>query len=154
MTRAKNDHPHPTGHALVAVATIGALSMILAGGLELLGFLARANDKIARWVSRDGAESFPNHLAVGLIWLAAAVFAIALASAILAIPGQSRRLILWLGSLVVVAAWAPVLSLAAYAPEIAAPWIATLWSGVCALVYAANHRNPCEPTPAPADDPR
>jgi hypothetical protein len=47
---------------------------------------------------------------------------------------------LWLTAVVVVAGWAPVLVLAARAPDIGAPLIAVLWSGICAVVYAGNHR--------------
>jgi hypothetical protein len=150
----KNVHPRPAGQVLVTAATIGGLSMILAGGLEWLGFLKRVNAGIARLVARDGAETFPQQVAGWCLWLAAGVFAFGLAAAILGTPGHGRRALLWLTAVVLVAAWAPVLSLAAHAPDIAAPWIATLWSGVCALVYAANHRMPCDDQPAPSNDPR
>jgi hypothetical protein len=107
------------------------------------------NAGIARIVSRGGAEKFPNQLPDGGVWLAAALLSFGLAAAILGTPGAFRRVILWLSTVVLVAAWAPVLSLAAHAPEIAAPWIATLWSGVCAIVYTARHRMPCDgPFPA------
>jgi len=60
------------------------------------------------------------------------------------VAGTWRRLVLWITALVLVAAWAPVLSLAARAPDIGAPFTAVLWSGVCALVYAGNHRMACD----------
>jgi hypothetical protein len=72
----------------------------------------------------------------------------------LATPGGWRRFVLWITSVVLVSAWAPVLSLAAHAPEISAPWIAAVWSGVCALVYTANHRMPCEESLQAPDEPR
>jgi len=128
--------------------------MILAVGLDLLGFLDHLNAGVAQLVARNGSASFPRHLPKWGIWLAAAVFAFGLASAILGSPGPARRVILWFTAIVVVAAWAPVLSLAAHAPDIAAPWIATLWSGVCAMVYSTNHRMACDETPPPSDDPR
>jgi hypothetical protein len=154
VTRHQPANPQPPGHLLVAAATIGGLSMIVAAGLELLGFLSRVNAAIAMLVSRNGAEVFPQHLPEWCIWLATAVFAFGLAGAILGSPGHGHRVILWVTAMVVVAAWAPVLSLAAHRPDIAAPWIATLWSGVCSVVYAANHHMDCDPTPPPADDPR
>ena len=150
MTRNPRPHPRPPGHLRVAAATIGALSMMLAGGLHWLGFLERANAQLAHLVAQDGTGNFPQQLPDACVWLAAAGFALGLAAAILATPGHLRRLILWLSTLAIIAAWAPVLSLAAYAPDIAAPWIATLWSGFCALYYAAHHRMACEsPTPRP-----
>lgn len=154
MPSDKNVHPRPAGQVLVTAATIGGLSMILAGGLEWLGFLKRVNAGIARLVARDGAETFPQQVAGWCLWLATGVFAFGLAAAILGTPGHGRRALLWITAVVLVAAWAPVLSLAAHAPDIAAPWIATLWSGVCALVYAANHRMPCDDQPAPSNDSR
>lgn len=154
MTHPATPHPRPPGHLLVAVATISGLSMVLAVGLESLGFLGHLNEQVARIVSRGGAESFPRHLPDWTIWLAAASFAIGLAIAILGSPGHGRRVVLWITAMVLVSAWAPVLSLAAHAPAIAAPWVATLWSGICALVYAANHRMPCDDNSASSDDPR
>jgi len=163
VTREKNIPAQPVGHVWVPAATIAGLSMILAGGLELLGFLARMNAGIARLVSRNQTEIFPQRLPDWSIWLAAGVFAFGLAAAILGIPGHGRRAVLWLTTVFLVGAWAPVLSLAAHVPAIAAPWVATLWSGVCALVYAANHRMACDapvrstrhqdPAPAPDHEP-
>jgi hypothetical protein len=53
-------------------------------------------------------------------------------------------MLLWLSAVILVAAWAPVLSLAARAPDIAAPLVATIWSGICALVYVSRHRMPVD----------
>ncbi|MEI8038680.1 MAG: hypothetical protein WCJ14_09840 [Verrucomicrobiota bacterium] len=154
MTRHVTPHPRPPGHPLVAAATIGGLSMILAAGLELLGVLNRLNAGIAQLVARNGAETFPRQLPDWSIWLATASFAFGLAVAILGSPGHGRRLLLWITAMFLVAAWAPVLSLAAHAPAIAAPWIATLWSGICAMVYATNHRMACDDNPPASHDPR
>lgn len=147
-------HPiRPVGHVLVPAATIAGLSMILAGGLELLGCFYPMNASISRIVNIPGTKNLPQHLPEAAIWGAAAVFALALATAILGSPGHGRRVVLWISAVAVVAAWAPVLSLASYAPEMAAPVIATLWSGVCAMVYAANHSMACDLTQPPAHDP-
>jgi hypothetical protein len=140
VTHTKTHHPRPDGHVLVPAAAIGGLSVVLAAGLELLGILDRVDSSIARLVSREGMEKFSKQLPDWSIWLATAILAFGLTAAILATPGTWRRLILWLTTIVLVAAWAPVLSLASHAPDVAAPWIATLWSGVCAMVYTANHR--------------
>ncbi|MBC8125648.1 MAG: hypothetical protein H8M99_00665 [Gloeobacteraceae cyanobacterium ES-bin-144] len=132
------------GHAVAPAIAIGALSVVLAVGLDLLGFLDRANADIAARVSLGGTGNFPKNLPDWAIWAATVGFAIALAVAILSTPGGVRRIVLWLATLVVLAGWAPVLSLAAHAPEIAAPWIACAWSGFCSMVYAANHLMPCD----------
>jgi hypothetical protein len=78
------------------------------------------------------------------VWLAVVLLAFGLTFAILNVAGTWRRVVLWITTMALVAAWAPVLSLAARAPDVAAPLIAVIWSGVCALVYAGNHRMPCD----------
>ena len=137
-------HPHPVGHVLVPVAAIGALSILLAVGLSALGILDRINLVISHLVSRGNADEFPKSLPEWSVWLVTLAFAFGLSFAMLSIAGTWRRIVLWITSLVLVAAWAPVLSLAAHAPDIGAPFIATLWSGICALVYASKHRMPCD----------
>ncbi len=144
MNQRKSQHPQPAGHVLLPAAAISGLSLALAAGLELTGVLANLNAGITRIVSRGGVENFPKQLPGWCPWLAAALFSFALAAGILGSPGPLRRVILWLSAVTLMAAWAPVLSLAAHAPEIAGPWIATVWSGVCALVYSSRHRMPVD----------
>lgn len=132
---------------LVPATAIGGLSVLLAAGLAATGLLARLDAIIAAAVSRGGRETFPKHLPEPVIWLVTAVLAFGLAFAILATPGTARRLLLWITTVILVGTWAPVLSLAAHAPSVAAPWIATIWSGVCALVYASNHHMACDDGP-------
>ena len=141
---------HPAGHVAAPAAAITALSLALVGGLALLGVLGRVDATITAMVSRSGSESFPNDLPSWLPWVAAAVFAPALAASMLATPALWRRALLWITSVVLIAAWAPVLSLAAYEPRIAAPCIACFWAGICALVYSANHRMPCDVSDHPS----
>lgn len=141
MTRTNHRQLPNQGHVLVPAAAIGGLSVLLAAGLSVLGLLDRIDGVIATTVSRGGRESFPKHLPDPLIWLSTAILAFGLAFAMLSTDGILRRLSLWITSAVLVATWAPVLSLAAHSPAIAAPWIATVWSGVCTLVYTAKHRS-------------
>lgn len=143
MSKGKIHLARPAGHVLGAVTTIASLSILLAVGLAALGVLGRLNLLVSRLVSREDA-GFPKALPDGVVWGIAVLFAVGIACAILNVPGTWRRVMLWLSALVLVAGWAPVLALAAHAPDIGAPWIATLWSGVCALVYANNHRMPCD----------
>ncbi len=153
VTRHKTTHPRPSGHVLVPSAAIGGLAVILVAGLDALGFLDRTNERIAQWVSRNGAETFPKQLPEWALWLGTVLFAFGLAIAILSTPGLWRRGILWITSMALVAAWAPVLGIAAHAPEISGTWIAAFWSGFCAMVYTANHRMACDESPAPPHDP-
>lgn len=130
-------------------AAIGSLSILLTAGLSVLGILGRVNGFIANGLLTGEAAGFSKALPEWSVWLAAVLFAFSLSFAILSVPGTWRRCVLWITAVVLVAAWAPVLSLAARAPDIAAPFIATVWSGVCALVYAGNHRMACDKTKRP-----
>lgn len=140
---------HPEGHPALAALAIVALSMLLVAGLALAGWIDRIDGRVGEWVSRGGRQVYAKELPAWLPWLAGAVLAAGLAGAILATPGGWRRVVLWLVTLVIVAAWAPVLSLAAHQPAITVPWIACLWAGFCAMVHASRHRMPCD---APSHD--
>lgn len=144
MIKGKTRGPRPEGHVLVPATLIGSLSILLVTGLAVLGILDRVNLIVAKMIDLGKNGAFPKNLPDGLIWLAAIAFAFGVSFAILEVPGSWRRWILWLTALVVVAGWAPVLGLAARSPEIAAPWIATCWAGICALVYAGKHRMPSD----------
>lgn len=144
---SKIPHVRPLGHVAGPVAAIGSLSILLVAGLSALGLLYPVDRMIAGWVGQGGKVVFPKSLPDGLLWLAAVIFAFGLAFAILNVPATWRRVVLWLTTLALIAGWAPVLGLAAHAPQISGPFIAALWSGVCALVYAGNHRMPCDDTP-------
>jgi hypothetical protein len=140
-------HPHPVGHVLVPAAAIGALSILLVVGLSALGILDRVDLVISHLVSRGRAEGVPKFLPEWSVWLATLAFAFGLSFSMLSVAGTWRRVVLWITSVVLIAGWAPVLSLAAHAPDIGAPFIATFWSGICALVYASKHRMPCDEAP-------
>jgi hypothetical protein len=143
---SSNHLRYSPGHVLTTAAFIGSLALVLAAGLAALGLTGQADAAIAGFLSQalqqDGA--FPKALPAWALWLGTALFAYGLALAMLGVSGTWRRLVLWLSTLGLVAAWAPVLALAAHAPAIAAPWIASAWSGACVLVYARSHRVPCE----------
>lgn len=135
------------GNVVTTVVAITALSMLLVAGLAAAGWIDRIDGRIAGWVSRGGREAYGKVLPGWVVWCAAAGAAAGLSVAILETLRGWRWLVLWIGGLVVVAGWAPVLSLAAHAPEVAAPWIACFWSGLCAMIYASRHRMPCDPRP-------
>jgi hypothetical protein len=135
----------PVGHVVVPAVAIGALSILLAAGLEWLGSLNLINGGIAGWLAEG--KPFPKDLPAWAVWLAAVFFAFGLSFVLLNIPATWRRVVLWVSALVVVTGWAPVLALSARAPEISAVLVATLWSGVCSLVYAGRHRMDCDQFP-------
>mgnify|MGYP000308850782 CR=1 FL=1 len=123
---------------------IATLSMLLAAGLSALRLMDRLDQMIADLVNQGRPAVFTQALPDWLIWFAAAVFSFGLAVALLSVAGNWRRWLLWITTLFLVAGWAPVLSLAARSPDISAPWIAALWSGICALFYASHHQMPCD----------
>lgn len=129
---------------LVPAAAIGALSILLAVGLDVLRILEPMDRMVSKLVSQGAIQSYPKALPTWSVWLATVVLAFGLSFAILSVAGTWRRLVLWITAMVLVAGWAPVLALAAHFPDIGAPFIATLWSGVCALVYAGSHRMACD----------
>lgn len=129
---------------LVPAAAIGALSVLLAAGLDVMRVLEPVDRMISKLVSQGAVQNFPKALPEWSVWLVTVVLAFWLPFAVLSVAGTWRRLILWITAMVLVAGWAPVLALAAHFPDIGAPFIATLWSGVCALVYAGGHRMACD----------
>jgi len=146
----RSEDPH-AGHVALPALAISGLSVVLVVGLELLGVLQRLNSLIAQAVSRDGAETFSKALPSSWIWISVVILSFGMAYAILGTPGQLGRWLLWLSAALLVAGWAPVLSLAAHRPDVAAPWIATVWSGICSLVYASRYATDDSNTPPVGD---
>lgn len=142
MSPPKIKHVRHTGHVNGAALAIGSLSVLLVAGMALASIVDRLDGAIVQMTA--GAAGFSKSLPVWGVWLFTIFVSYAVPLAILGAPGTWRRIMLWLTALVLVTGWAPVLVLAARAPDIAAPWIATLWSGICALIYAANHRMPAD----------
>lgn len=134
---------HSEGHVLMPGLAIGSLALVLAAGFGFVGLLDRANHLVGRAVQLD--QSAPLSLPDWAIWIAAAVGAFGVSFAILSVPGNWRRIVLWLSALILVIGWAPVLVLAAREPEIAVPLLATFWSGLCAFVYASRHHMAVDP---------
>ena len=139
-----SDKAPPTGQVALPAAAIGALSLLLAVGLDLLGVTVRMDEMIRHLVARDGRETFAKSLPEWVIWSGTTIVAFGVAFTILQTPGMAKRWIFWLSAIISVVAWAPVLSLASHAPDVSTPCIAALWSGICAIVYTARHRMPID----------
>jgi uncharacterized membrane protein YjjB (DUF3815 family) len=118
--------------------------MVLSVGLTLLGVVDRLNQWVFSVVIPENEVVALNFLPPWLIWLVVVLAAFAIPWTLLCVPGTWRRWVLWISSLVVIAGWIPVLVLAAYSPQVAAPFVAAVWSGLCAMIYARNHLMPCE----------
>lgn len=140
MSRNPRKPPLPAGHVTIPAIAIGALALVLAGGLDALHLLDRLDAVVGRMAPALDPGGPALVLPRWVPWLAGLVFAAFVPTAILAVSGTWRRWVIWITSLGLIVAWAPVLLLAARAPEISLPLVVVLWSGVCALVYAAKHR--------------
>lgn len=156
MTRPRMNRPvhRPSeAHVPAAAALIGGLAVLLAAGLHALGMLARADAALAAAMlgalGQPAATGFPKDLPEWAVWTGTAAVAFGLALAMLTIPGGWRRIIVWISTLTLTAAWAPVLALAAHTPRLSGAVAAVLWAGVCAWFYARSHPLPCDrPPPA------
>jgi len=149
---SRKPHRLPAGHVLAPALLIGSMALVLALGLETLRILEQVNSIAGRWLAEVGLGNFSKSLPVWLIWLATGLVAYGLSAAILCVPCIWRRLVLWISTLAILLFWVPVLGLATYVPDIAAPLIAAVWSGICALVYAYNHRMPVDELPISQPD--
>ena len=116
---------------------IGAMALVLAAGFGVLGLMDRADSLIADSLKLKGGTM--EYLPEWVVWSAAAIGSFGLSLVILLVPGNWRRLVLWVTALAVIAGWAPVLVLASREPVVAVPLLATFWSGLCAFVYASKH---------------
>jgi hypothetical protein len=136
----------------IAVAVSGGLGVVMAAGLHLLGIADRLDGALALWLGEAVGQAgavFPKAVPAWLRWVVTGALAFGLAAAMLTVPGTWRRLVLWTTALVLTLAWAPVLTLAAHAPQVTAAVAAVLWVGVCAAFYARTHILPCEPSNPP-----
>lgn len=142
-------HRLPVAHVPTATALIGGLAVLLAGGLQWLGVLARADGVVAavlrEGMGQSGSGGGAKTLPEWIWWAGTVVVAFGLSVAMLSVPGTWRRLVLWLTTLVLVAGWAPVLALASREPRVSGPLVAVIWVGMCAWFYARTHILPCEP---------
>ena len=149
---SRKPHRLPAGHVLVPALLIGSMALVLAVGLGALHILEQVNFIAGSWLEEVGLGNFSKPLPVWLIWLTTSLVAYGLSGAILCVPCIWRRLVLWISTLAILLFWVPVLGLATYLPDIAAPLVAAVWSGICALIYAYNHRMPVDELPISQPD--
>lgn len=139
--RAKaGDVPH-TG---LAVFATGVMALGLAVGLEFLKILGHVNGFLAAAFRPEGMAPPTRPVDPVFLWGAAVLIAFGLPAVMLNVAGMWRRAVLWGGTFVLTLSWAPVLLLASFLPETAVALVAVLWSGFCAMTYAANHVLPAD----------
>jgi len=145
MSHAHHSHAKlPRGTVTLPAAAIGAMSLVLAVGLQALRLLDRIDGALMGWIHSLGLGEQTVTLPAWIGWLMALAIGFLLPLAILETPANWRRVVLWLSTLVIVAGLWPVLALAARWWPQAPVLVAVLWGGLCSMVYAARHQMPCE----------
>ena len=116
---------------------IGGLTTLLLLALAWSGRVAVMDHSLSAYLADRMGETFPNQLPLWGRWAAALLMAFGLPMCILACDGFWQRLLLWIAASAVMWAWAPVLCLAAYQPEVVLACLATVVSGLLAMMHAA-----------------
>lgn len=147
----------PAGHVRLPVVLTGSMGLALAGGLHALGLLEILDRYLVGLVS-DDADALTPAVSATALWIATASVAYGLALVILEVPGNWRRITLWISTMAVIAGWLPVAAIAHTHVAVAAPLVAAAWAGLCSIIYAARHHmgadEPVEPQPpASAEEP-
>ena len=144
----KAPHPPPEGHVLVPAAAIGALSILLAVGLDVLRILEPMDRMISKLVSQGAVQSFPKTLPAWSVWLVTVVLAFGLSFAILSVARHLAA-----AGVVAHGRWCwwrgghRCSALAAHFPDIGAPFdrhpvVRRLRRGLCRQSPHALRRNP------------
>lgn len=137
----------PRGTVVLPALAIGGMSLALAAGFNALGLLGRIERSLIAIPGQQGLSGEPQILPAWIAWSVAAGLAFVLPWLLLQSPASWRRAVLWLTVLALVLCWIPVMGLAAKWCPLAPSLVTVGWSGLCALIYGARHRMPCEGAP-------
>ena len=135
---ALKPEPHP-GAAALAIA---AMALAVAVVLLLIGVTGKLDTAVAGASSAFGLDGELQKLGGPVTWTWTVLVTVGLCQAMLHAPGNWRRTVLLLSSLILTLSWIPVLALASYAAPVAVPLAALLWGGVGSTIYALRHREP------------
>jgi len=135
---------HSPGNPLISAAVVGTFSLALALVLQILGIYRGVGETLWNAYQTRGfrvGEGFVEE--AGGLWVVA-VLVYSQAWLLCEVPGLHRRLLVLLSSLVLIALASLVLALWGLYWCPAAALVATLWAGFCAILWANQHRMPCE----------
>lgn len=121
---------------------IGAMSLVLAAALEVMGFSNRIDGVVANWISGTGLGGEFRMLPAYAPWIWTVPLVFGLATGMLGSRLNWRRAVLWATTLVLTLGWVPVLALAGYRASITMPVIALAWCGLWSMIYATRHQEP------------
>lgn len=136
--RVTKPEPHP-GAAALAIAV---MALVVAAVLLVIGVTGKLDGLVAEASKNFGLDGELRRLGGPVTWTWTVLVTVGLCQAMLHAPGNWRRSVLLVSSLLLTIAWVPVLSLASYAAPVAVPLAALLWGGVGAIIYAVRHREP------------
>ena len=108
----------------------------------MIGVTEKVDTLVVSVAKSFGLEGELRDLGGPVIWTWTVLVTIGLCQAMLHVPGNWRRLVLFLSAQLLTLSWIPVLALASYAAPIAVPFAALLWGGLGSEIYAARHREP------------
>lgn len=141
--------PLPPGHPTAACALTGGMGLALAAGLHVSGWLEVIDRNLnGAFANGEALAPLPS-LSPAAIWLATSAFAFGIAWVLLQMPGNWRRITIWISAQVIMLGWIPVAAIAKSSIPAGGPWIACTWSGLCAIIYATRHRMPADAPPPP-----
>lgn len=118
------------------------MALAVAGVLLMIGVTQKVDGMVAGVAKSFGLEGELRPLGGAVIWTWTVIVTIGLCQAMLHVPGNWRRLVLFLSAQLLTLSWIPVLALASYAAPIAVPFAALLWGGLGSEIYAVRHREP------------
>ena len=121
---------------------IAFMALAVAGVLLMIGVTEKVDTMVAGVAKSFGLEGELRTLGGPVIWTWTVIVTVGLCQAMLHVPGNWRRLVLFLSAQLLTLSWIPVLALASYAAPITVPFAALLWGGLGSEIYAARHREP------------
>ncbi len=147
----KTETPQSHGHPVTVAAVVGSFALAVGLVVRASGVMRGAEEGLLHRY-RDGG--FPIAEGASQPWWGLVVILLlvyGLAILLLEIPGTSRRVMLAVTLLVLVAAASPVVALwgVFWSPLVA--FVSGAWSAFCATLWAKHHTMPCETAEAPGD---
>lgn len=144
FSHPQTSHELPPGHVATPVWLTGGMGLLLAAGFHFFGLLDLLNQSLSDLFAEQNLISSNPAIAPEALWLATAVMAFGLAWAILQMPGNWRRITIWIGTQGVILGWVPVAAMGKTSAPVAALWVACAWSGLCSIIYASRHLMPVD----------
>ncbi|MFC5051874.1 hypothetical protein ACFPK9_14820 [Rubritalea spongiae] len=140
-----SDAPKPNGTVVVPATLCALTGSVLAVGMELMGFFRPIETLLHKiWLGEPFLISEPVVVMNYVNWGIAFVVSWLVALVVLDSANLWRRLLIGAISLVLLIGAVPCLVLWDVEWMAMVPLLALMWTWCCALVYASQHRMPCD----------